>query len=88
MGWNGVGVLTEVQGIMNGGQYCKILDGGEVESFEKLEMPEGKRNFSRTMTPNTPPTGQPSGLKTITLMSWSGQLNPLTSTLLNTSGWT
>ncbi len=40
MGWNEVGVLTEVQGIMNGEQYCKILDGGVVESFEKLEMPK------------------------------------------------
>ena len=41
MGWNGVGVLTEVQGIMNGDQYCEILDGRVVESFEKLEMPGG-----------------------------------------------
>ena len=40
-----------------------------------LEMPEGGGHFGRTMTPNTPPTGQPSGLKTTTLMSWSGQLN-------------
>ena len=23
---------------MNGEQYCEILDGGVVESFEKLEM--------------------------------------------------
>ena len=47
MGWNEVGVLTEVQGIMNGEQYCKILDGGVVESFEKLEMPEGERTFQQ-----------------------------------------
>ena len=32
MGWNGVGVLTEVQGIMNAEQYCETLDGGVVES--------------------------------------------------------
>src|SRR5258708_26445549 len=36
--WNGVGVLTWVQGIMNGEQYSEILDGGVVESFEKLEI--------------------------------------------------
>ena len=34
MGWNGVGVLTEVQGIMNGEQYCEILDGGMVEGLK------------------------------------------------------
>src|SRR5258708_24879771 len=86
MGWNGVGVLTEVQGIMSGEQYCEILDGGVVESFEKLEMPEGRGHSSRTMTQNTHPRRQPSGLKTTTLMSWPGQLNPLISTPLNTSG--
>lgn len=41
MGWNRVGVLTEVQGTMDAEQHCEILDGGMVESFEKLEMPEG-----------------------------------------------
>ena len=25
MGWNGVGKLIEVQGIMDGEQYCEIL---------------------------------------------------------------
>src|SRR5258707_2671264 len=49
MCWNGVGVLTEVKGIMNGEQYCEILDGGVVESFEKLEMPEGERTFQQDM---------------------------------------
>lgn len=38
MGWNGVGVLTEVQGLMNAEQYVDILDGGVVESMEKLDM--------------------------------------------------
>src|ERR1700691_2200817 len=51
MGWNGVGVLTEVQGIMDGEQYCEILDGGLVESFEKLEMPEGERMFQQDSDP-------------------------------------
>jgi hypothetical protein len=45
MGWNGVGKLTEVQGIMDAQQYCDILEDGLVESFEKLEMAEGERIF-------------------------------------------
>jgi len=51
MGWNRVGVLTEVQGLMNADQYCQILDGGVVESFEKLEMPEGERMFQQDNDP-------------------------------------
>jgi hypothetical protein len=45
MGWNGVEMLTEVQGTMDAEQYCQILDGGVVESFEKLEMAEEERMF-------------------------------------------
>ena len=41
MGWNGVGMLIEVQGRMDTEQYCKILEQGVMESFEKLEMKEG-----------------------------------------------
>jgi DDE superfamily endonuclease len=51
MGWNGVGVLTEVQGLMDAVQYCEILDGGVVESFEKLEMGEGERIFQQDNDP-------------------------------------
>ena len=51
MGWNGVGVLTEVQGIMKAEQYCEILDGGVVESFEQLEMAEGERYFQQDNDP-------------------------------------
>ena len=45
MGWNEVGKLTEVQGIMDAMQYCEILDDGVMERFEKLEMAEGERIF-------------------------------------------
>lgn len=51
MGWNGVGILTEVQEIMDADQYCEILDGGVVDSFEKLEMPEGERMFQQDNDP-------------------------------------
>jgi hypothetical protein len=51
MRWNGVGVLTEVQGIINANQYCDILDAGVVKSFEKSEMPEGVRIFQQDNNP-------------------------------------
>jgi hypothetical protein len=51
MGWNGAGVLTEVQGIMDKMQYCDILDVGVVESFERLKMPEGERLFQQDNDP-------------------------------------
>ena len=36
---------------MDGGQYCEILDGGVVESFEKLEMAEEERMFQQDNDP-------------------------------------
>jgi len=51
MGWNGVGVLTEVQVTMDAEQYCEIVDGGVVESFEKLEMAEEERMFQQDNDP-------------------------------------
>lgn len=38
MGWNGVGILTEVEGKMDAKQYVDILERGLLESVEKLEM--------------------------------------------------
>ena len=51
MGWNGVGMLVEDEGKMNADQYCQILSGGVVESFEKLEMEEGKWYFQQDNDP-------------------------------------
>jgi hypothetical protein len=51
MGWNGVGKLVEVVGKMNADQYCEILDEGVMESFEKLEIKEGKRIFQQNNDP-------------------------------------
>ena len=51
MGWNGVGKLIEVQGIMDAKQYCGILEDGLVESFEKLDIEEGKRYFQQDNDP-------------------------------------
>ena len=47
MGWNGVGMLIEVEGKMDADQYCQILDKGVVERFEKLEMEEGEQYFQQ-----------------------------------------
>jgi hypothetical protein len=51
MGWNGVGMLVEVEGRMDAKQYCEILDQGLVESFEKLEMVDGERYFQQDNDP-------------------------------------
>jgi hypothetical protein len=45
MGWNGVGVLTEGQEILESGQMIEILEEGVVESFEKLGIEKGERVF-------------------------------------------
>ena len=51
MGWNGVGVLTEVVGKMDAVQYCEILEGGVAESFEMLGLKEGERLFQQDNDP-------------------------------------
>ena len=51
MGWNRVGKLIELQGKMNDGQYCQILEDGMEESFEKLEMEEDGHYFQQDNDP-------------------------------------
>jgi len=51
MGWNGVGKLVEVQGVMDAEQYCEILEEGVEESFESLEMAEDERYFQQDNDP-------------------------------------
>jgi hypothetical protein len=51
MDWNGVGVLTEVQGILESGQIIEILEEGVVENFEKLGMKEGESVFQQDNNP-------------------------------------
>jgi len=82
MGWNGVGVLTEVQGIMNAEQYCDILDEGVVESFEKLEMLEGERMFQQDNDPKHTSKKETKWFKdnSIGVMVWPAQspdINPI-----------
>jgi hypothetical protein len=40
-------MLIEVEGKMDANQYCQILDEGVVESFDKLEMENGKQYFQQ-----------------------------------------
>src|SRR5882762_2170840 len=82
MGWNGVWVLTEVQGIMNAEQYCDILDEGVVESFEKLEMLEGERMFQQDNDPKHTSKKATKWFKdnSIDVMVWPAQspdINPI-----------
>ena len=44
-------MLIEVEGKMNDDQNCQILSDGVVESFEKLEMEEGKWYFQQNNDP-------------------------------------
>ena len=39
IGWNGVGVLSEVEGRMDAKQYVAILEGGLLQSMEDSEIP-------------------------------------------------
>lgn len=61
-GWNGVGKLVEVQGIMDKHQCCEILEDGVLESFEVLDLEEGERYFSKIMIPNMHPIWALNGL--------------------------
>jgi transposase len=51
MGWNGVGILSEVEGKMDAKQYVNILQEGLVESIQKLEVPEEKVIFQQDNDP-------------------------------------
>ena len=82
MGWNGVGILVEVQGNMNAEQYCEILNEGVVESFEKLEMKEDERYFQQDNDPKHTSKRADKWFEDndITVLHWPAQspdLNPI-----------
>ena len=82
MGWDGVGMLVEVQGKMDGEQYCQILDVGVVESFEKLEMEEGSQYFQQDNDPKHTSKRADKWFEdhNITVINWPAQspdLNPI-----------
>ena len=51
MGWNGVGILSEVEGKMDSNQCVNILQEGLVEIIQKLEVPEEKVIFQQDNDP-------------------------------------
>ena len=82
MGWNGVGMLIEVEERMDADKYYQILDEGVVESFEKLEMEEGERYFQQDNNPKhtTRKAQQWFEDNDIQVLSWPAQspdLNPI-----------
>lgn len=51
IGWNGVGVLSEVEGRMDAEQYVTILEQGLLESIEESGIPEGDVIFQQDNDP-------------------------------------
>ena len=51
MGWNGVGLLTEVEGKMDAVQYVDILDGSLSKSVDLLEIPREEFIFQQDNDP-------------------------------------
>jgi len=60
MGWNGVGILTEIEGRMDAKQYVEILEGGVMESVEKLGMDNVRATLipKDKATPTEPQQGE------------------------------
>ena len=78
MGWNGIGMLIEVQGKMDANQYCGIW---MMELWKVLKSWKWRRVsniFSKTIIQNTHPGRQHNGLKTIIFKYYPGQHNLLT----------
>ena len=51
IGWNGVGVLSEVEGWMDAEQYVAILEGELLQSMEDSGIPTDKVIFQQDNDP-------------------------------------
>ena len=51
MGWNGVGILAEVEGRMNAEQYVSILEDNPLPTMENSGIPEESIIFQQDNDP-------------------------------------
>jgi hypothetical protein len=85
IGWNGVGVLSEVEGRMDAEQYVAILEQGLLQSMEDSGIPEGDIIFQQDNDPKH--TSRRAQIwfeeQEIKLLDWPAQspdLNPIEHT--------
>lgn len=82
MGWNGPGILCEVEGKMDAKQYVSILEDGLLGSIGKLKMMEGEFIFQQDNDPKHTSKLAQKWLEdqNITVLDWPAQspdLNPI-----------
>jgi transposase len=82
MGWNGVGKLVEIEGIMDADQYVDILDNNLVVSMEDLAISMEEGIFQQDNDPKHTSKKAKQWMKNneITLLDWPPQspdLNPI-----------
>lgn len=85
IGWNGVGVLSEVEGWMDAEQYVAILEQGLLQSIKDSGIPEGDIIFQQDNDPKHTSRRAQSWLEEqeINLLDWPAQspdLNPIEHT--------
>jgi transposase len=85
IGWNGVGVLSEVEGRMDAEQYVAILEAGLLQSMEESGIPEDEIIFQQDNDPKHTSKRAQNWFEEqeIRLLDWPAQspdLNPIEHT--------
>ena len=88
IGWNGVGVLSEVEGKMDAEQYVAIWRKDCCRAWRILGSLKVKSSFSKIMTPSIHPEGPRFGLRSKVSSFFTGLLSLQTSVPLNILGIT
>ena len=86
MGWNGLGILAEVEGRMDAEQYVSILEDDLLSSMEDSEIPE--ESFQQDIDPKHSSKRAQNWFKYqgIRLLDWPAQSPDPSPVLLSTSG--